>query len=99
MKPLNTVQVKSQLYTEFYRTHVTSSSSITGACMTWLAVLLNVKVFAQKSEKSSCMESEFFKTLPALQGLDQIRRNNRLVLKGMLIELHHTMFSECCQLF
>lgn len=99
MKPLNREQVKSQLYTEFYRTHVTSSSSITGACMTWLAVLLNVKVLAQKSEKSSCMESEFFKTLPALQGLAQIRRNNRQVLKGMLIELHHTMFSECCQLF
>lgn len=98
MKLLNTEQVKSQWYTKFYKTCATSTSSITGFCMTCLIALLNAKVLTQKSDKSSCMESEFLKALPALQGLAQILRNNRQVLKGMLIEVHHTMFSECHQL-
>lgn len=97
MKLLNTEQVKSQFYTKFYKLHVTSSSSVTGLCMTSLTVLLNAKVLTGKCDKYSSMESKFFKASPALQGLSQILRN-RQVLKGMHLEVHHIIFSECCQL-
>lgn len=83
---LNTEQVKSQLHTKFYRPRVTSSSPITGFCTTCLTVLLNAKALTHKSDKSSSMESKFFKASLALQGSAQISRDNRQVLKVMLIE-------------
>lgn len=98
MKLLNTEQVKSQLYTKFYRPNVTSSSSLTSFCMTFITVLLNAQVLTHKSDKSSPMESKFFKASPAVQGLAQISRSNRQVLKSVLIEVHHIMFSEQHQL-
>lgn len=66
--------------------------------MTCITVLLNAKALTHKSDKSSSMESKFFKTSPALQGPAQMSRNNRQVLKIVLIEMHHILFSEHHQL-